>query len=149
MLLCLCGVVVVRCSPWQVRLTDPGSSLLPFSLSYLDLLFSSHSSNFLSFSLFSTSHHGFSTGRNPTADLYICKTQPKKACDSLANLLFQLGDISDVSLRCLALVNNVFYYAALPRIYESVVIKFYDYDTLGRAVNEITTSLIGSIIKRI
>lgn len=45
-----------------------------------------------------------------------------------------------MSLRCLALVNNVFYYAALPRIYESVAIKFYDYDTLGRAVNEITTS---------
>lgn len=38
----------------------------------------------------------------------------------------------------MALVNNDFYYAALPRLYEAAAIKFYDYDSLESAVNEIT-----------
>lgn len=63
-----------------------------------------------------------------------------KTYDAHSNLLFQTGDISETSLRCLALVNNGFYYAALPRIYECAAIKFYDYATLESAVNWITAT---------
>lgn len=58
----------------------------------------------------------------------------------LTLLILQTGDISEARLRCLALVNNDFYYAALPRIYEYAAIKFYDYATLESAVNEITST---------
>lgn len=68
----------------------------------------------------------------------------KKYCSDFANkFTSQTGDISDASLRCLALVNKAFYYAALPRIYEFAAIKFYDYATLDHAVNNFTSKPSG------
>lgn len=58
---------------------------------------------------------------------------------NFANSTLQTGDISDASLRCLALVNTAFYYAALPRIYEATAIKFHNYATLEHAVNVLTS----------